>query len=139
MSNLSSEAVSLLAPYLQRLVGKATDQLADAAVPALGRLYDALRRRLASTPYAAGVLAGLEEQPDNTGRQQALAGALSERIEEDADFAAELQRLVADARTDATTVAGKIEGPAAFGGSVQQSGQYVAGHDLTINQRDSGS
>src|SRR3984893_9517519 len=28
----------------------------------------------------------------------------------------------------------KVEGPAAFGGSVVQSGNYVAGHNLTIDQ-----
>jgi hypothetical protein len=136
-SSLSNEIVTLLAPYLQRLAGKATDQLADAAGPALERLFAALRRRLAPTPYAAVQLAGLEERPDSAGRQQALASALSERIEEDSDLADELQRLVAAARAGGgATVVGKIEGPAAFGGNVSQTGSYVAGHDLVINPRD---
>jgi hypothetical protein len=136
-SNLSSDVVALLTPYLQRLAGKLTDQLAEAAVPAIGRLHDALRRRLAPTPYAAGQLAGLEERPEIVGRQQALASALSERLAEDPELADELRRLVGAAQvTDGSLVVGKVEGPAAFGGSVQQTGRYVAGHDLVINPRD---
>jgi hypothetical protein len=130
---LAATVVSLLTPYLQRIAGKATDQLAEAAVPAAGRLYEALRRRLASTPYAAGQLAGLEERPELAGRQQALASALAERIADDADLAEELERLVGETHAANSTIVGRIEGPAAFGGSVHQQGRYVAGHDLVIH------
>src|SRR5829696_3243867 len=117
---LASAAVSLLAPYLGQLAGKvidkAGDQLAESALPAVKRVYEAVKARLQPGSYAGNQLQGVEERPESQGRQQALQGALAEVLEEDAGFATELERLVTQARQAAGWHAevGKVEGTAAF-------------------------
>jgi hypothetical protein len=136
--SLSSAAVALLVPYLQRLGGKMTDkaseQLAEAALPALGRLYQAMKRRLVPGTYAGGQLAGVEEHPERKGRQQALVSTLAEMLEDDVGFVTELAELVTEAQAavGVQTKFGRVEGPVAIGGDVHQHGHYVAGHDLTV-------
>ena len=61
--------------------------MSDAALPAIGHLYQTVKRRLAPGSYAANQLAGLEEHPDRKGRQQAFASALAEMFQENAAFA----------------------------------------------------
>ena len=145
---LAAAAVALLGPYLARIGGRlaegAGDQVADAALPALGRLYEAVRRRFAPGTYPGGLLAGVEERPEHEARRRALADALAEAVQDDRDFADALEKLVADAGAAAGTGVriGRVEGPVAFGGSVVQKGRYVAGHDLVVGgdepRRDEG-
>jgi hypothetical protein len=136
---LAGAAVGLLVPYLQKLAGKvadqATEQLSEAALPAVKRVYQAVKARLHPGSYAGNQLAGVEEKPDSPTRQQALQGALAEVLVEDEGFAAELERLVAVARKAAGWQAqvGKVEGTAAFGGDVHQQAEYLAGRDMTVN------
>jgi hypothetical protein len=136
---LAGAAVSLLAPYLSQLAGKvidrAGDQLAEAALPAVKRVYEEVKARLQPTSYAGNQLQGVEEKPDSPGRQQALQGALVEVLEEDKRFAAKLERLVTEAQEVAGWHAevGTVEGTAAFGGNVNQRAEYLAGRDMTIN------
>jgi hypothetical protein len=140
--SLAGAAVALLVPYLLRLGGKtidkASEQLAEAALPALGRLYQAMKRRLVPGTYAGSQLAGVEEHPEREGRQQALVSTLAETLEEDAGFAAELAQLVTDAQAAVGVQVkfGHVEGPVAIGGDVHQHGHYVAGHDLTIGAKE---
>jgi hypothetical protein len=133
---LAGAAVSLLAPYLEQLAGKvidkAGDQLAEGALPAVKRVYEAVKTRLRPGSYAGNQLQGVEEKPGSEGRRQALQSALAEILEEDKEFAAELERLVTQARHAAGWHAevGKVEGTAAFGGDVNQEAEYLAGRDM---------
>jgi hypothetical protein len=137
--SLAGAAVGLLAPYLQQLAGKVIDktgeQLAEGALPAVKRVYEAVKARLRPGSYAGNQLQGVEEKPESPGRRQALQGALAEVLEEDEGFAGELERLVTQAREAAGWYAevGMLEGTAAFGGDVHQRAEYLAGRDMTIN------
>jgi hypothetical protein len=144
---LAGAAVALLGPYLARIGGRAADRageaIADAALPRLGELLQALRRRFAPGSYEGGVLEGVAQRPDSQARRRALADTLAEELAEDPRFAGEVERLVADIRAagGVRTDVGVIEGPAAFGGNVVQRGKYVAGHDLVVKpdpERDRG-
>jgi hypothetical protein len=138
---LAGAAVGLLVPYLERLGGKATDEvsdhLAEAALPTVRRLYLALKGRLSKGTYAGNQLVGLEERPERQGRQEALGSVLAETLEDDATFAAKVERLVNEANAvrgiDASIR--KVEGPVAIGGDVHQEGIYVAGHDLHLGAK----
>jgi hypothetical protein len=136
---LAGAAVGLLASYLGQLAGKvidkASDQLAESAMPAVRRVYEAVKFRLRPGSYAGNQLQGVEEKPESRGRQQALQGALAEVLEADKGFAEQLERLVTQARAAAGWHAevDTIEGTAAFGGDVHQQAEYLAGRDMTIN------
>jgi hypothetical protein len=137
---LAGGAVALLLPFLPWLTEKLTEHAADRAVtsalPAVRRLYGAVKERLAPGTYGGSQLAGVEEHPEREGRRQALVSALAEAIAEDEAFAAEVARLVADAR--AAVGAGThihVEGPMALGGDVRMQGRNVAGRDLIIGSR----
>jgi hypothetical protein len=138
---LAGAAVGLLVPYLERLGGKAagdlSDHLAAAAVPTVRRLYLVLRGRLSKGTYAGNQLVGLEGHPERQGRQEALASVLAETLEEDATFAAKVERLVneANAARGVNASIRNVEGPAAIGGDVHQKGIYVAGHDLHLGAK----
>jgi len=141
LESLAGTVAATLVPYLgnlQRLGGKVGEQvLTESALAALGRLYRRVKQRLAPDSYATNQLAGLEQNPDREGRQQAFASALAEILEEDDEFAAELRRLVDEVRgAGIQTRLDHVEGPVAIGGDVHQEGHNVAGHDLIIRPEE---
>jgi hypothetical protein len=103
---LAATVVGLIAPYLLQLGHKVTatltdrvaGQAADATQAMVERLYGALKARLRPGSYEANQLEGVEAKPASPVRQQALAGALAEYLDEHPDLAAELGELVAAAR-----------------------------------------
>jgi hypothetical protein len=123
---------------LAHLSGSVTERVvSDAALPAVGHLFQAVKRRLAPGSYAANQLAGLEEHPERRGRQKAFASALEEMFEQNPGFAEEFQRLVAEVRAAGIkTKLDHVEGPVAIGGDVHQQGHNVAGHDLVIRPEE---
>jgi hypothetical protein len=134
--SLAAAAVTLLAPYLERLAGRvaeqATDTIADAALPTVKRLYQTVKAKLRPGSYAGNQLQGLEERPESEGRRQAMRTALAEELESDPTFAAELERLISEAQaaggiritaTDVGVVSGK---------DAHLRGNYVAGRDMTV-------
>jgi len=141
--SLAAAAVSLLAPFLQRLGGQvaeqASDALADAAVPVVKRLYQTVKAKLLPGSYAGNQLEGVEERPDSEGRQQALRTALAEELAADPEFSVQVARLVSEAQAAGVQVVANDAGAVA-GRDVHQHGQYVAGRDLLIGdaERDRG-
>lgn len=134
--SIAAAAVALLAPYLERLAKQvaeqATDAVGEAAVPAVKRLYQAVRARLRPGTYAGNQLQGLEERPESEGRQQALRTALVEELESDPAFAAELERLVSDAKAAVGTQITATDTGVVAGRDSSIRGQYVAARDMTI-------
>lgn len=101
-TQLATQAVALLAPYLTA-AGKAAAQKAGAAAgQQFQALMVAIRRRLSSEPdtYGQQTLARLEQEPEAQPRQRALADVLAEKAEADAGFARELEQLVQSARQE---------------------------------------
>lgn len=135
---LAAAAVALLGPFLRQVGEQTADSVShavsDAAVPAIKRLYRALRARLRPGTYAGGQLDGVEERPDSESRQQALQAALAEELEADPAFAREVEALVAEAQA-AGGVEITAEGSGAVAGrDVHQHGRYVAGRDMHVGQ-----
>jgi hypothetical protein len=134
--SLAAAAVALLTPLLQRAVGRFAEQgadaLADAAVPTVKRLYQALKDRLRPGTYAGSQLEGVEQRPDSESRQQALRSALAEELEADPTFAAEVNRLVGEAQAAGGVQLTVSDVGVVAGRDVHQRGQYVAGRDLNI-------
>jgi hypothetical protein len=141
-TTLASATVALLAPFLPQLTGKftekAADRLAEGAVSAVHRLFVALKERLGGERYAEAQLMGLIDRPESPTRRQALEAALAEVLQDDKQFAKNLARLVTTAQQTVgpQMTLGSFEGTTAFGGEVHQQADYLAGRDMTINQRD---
>src|SRR6266508_5963766 len=83
-ASLAAIVVGLVASHLQRLggriVGRVTDDVAEAAEARIERLYDTLKARLRPGSYEAGQLEGVAAKPGSRGRQQALESALAEYL-----------------------------------------------------------
>jgi hypothetical protein len=134
--SLAVAAISLLAPYLERFAGRVAEQTADAtadlALPAVRRLYEAVKAKLRPGTYAGAQLQGVVERPDSEGRQQALRTALVEEMESDPAFAAELERLVAEAQAAVGAQVTATNAGVVAGRDVTQRGNFVAGRDMSI-------
>ncbi|MDQ4069098.1 MAG: hypothetical protein M3203_06465 [Actinomycetota bacterium] len=135
--SLAAAAVGLLAPFLQRIGEKTAEEvsetLSEETVPALKRLFNALKDRLRPGSYAGNQLEGVEERPDSGPRQQALRDALVEQFEADPAFAAEVESLVKEAQATAgVQVITATDAGAIAGRDVRQQGHYVSGRDITI-------
>jgi hypothetical protein len=118
--SLAAAAVGLLAPYLKQAAGVLADRagqaIADAALPKVKALYELIRAKLAPGSYQGALLDGVQEAPEDPGRQEILKAELAKLISHDPEFAADLERLVAEAQTaggvqitatDAGVVAGR--------------------------------
>jgi hypothetical protein len=134
-------AVAAVLPYLKHLAGKvmskAEEDVAAGAIPAVKRLYERVKERFADEPYAAAQLSGVAERPDSESRTVALRAALEEVLASDAEFAADVRRLVEEARANGAVVVAQDAGVVA-GGDVTMHGKYVAGRDMNIGGHQKG-
>ena len=64
----------------------------------VGALYQAIKKRLGGDAYAEQTLTRAEEKPESEGRQAALKEVLAEKMEENADFAETVRRLVEESK-----------------------------------------
>jgi hypothetical protein len=141
---LAGAAVGLMVPYIKQLTGRfsetAGEKLAETAIAPLARLLSGVRTRFENNrdSYAKTQLEAVSARPENTGRQEGLRTALIEVLQEDQDFAAQLERLVAEAQqaTGWQAVVGGVQGTAAIGGNVRQQASYLAGRDMIVKQSD---
>ncbi|HEY5175774.1 MAG TPA: hypothetical protein VII95_09455 [Terriglobales bacterium] len=88
--HLSQLAVTILAPYLAKAAGKASEKMGEDAWNKLKSLYDSVVRKFASDPYASQTLIRAQELPDDATRCSALIAVLAEHLKSDADFLAEV-------------------------------------------------
>jgi hypothetical protein len=77
----------------------------EGAWAVLARIADAIRSRFGSEPEVTETLDRLEARPTSRGRTEELAEVLTPRLETDPGFAAELARLVEQAKTEPQTAA----------------------------------
>jgi hypothetical protein len=137
-ATLAAATVGLLAPFLGKIgdagLARVGDSLTAAATEHLGRLYQAIKKKLAGDPYHDAILRGAEERPDSQPRLSALEGILSGSLAEDPGFAAAVaglfdQATAAGARTIQVTGSGAVAG-----GDASMTGRYVAGRDMRIGR-----
>jgi hypothetical protein len=119
---LAVAATALLGPYLAKageaFAEKAGEKLGEKA----GTLYQAIKGKFKGDAYAEQTLARAEERPEAKGRQATLQEVLAEKMEEDADFAEMVRRLVEEAKAaDTRHVIVFGERSVAVGGDVSGS------------------
>ncbi|MEJ2557846.1 MAG: hypothetical protein P8186_16785 [Anaerolineae bacterium] len=119
---LAVAATALLGPYLAKagetFAEKAGEKLAEKA----GALYQMVKAKFKGDAYAEQTLARVEEKPEAKGRQGTLQEVLAEKMEEDADFAETVHRLVEEAKAaDTRNVIAFGERSVAVGGDVSGS------------------
>jgi hypothetical protein len=77
--SLAAAAIGLLVPFLKKLghktLERVSDDLADAADAYVQGLYERVKAKLVGDEYTAGLLKGVEAQPDNQARQANLQTA----------------------------------------------------------------
>lgn len=109
--SLASAAVALIAPYLKDAGKEVAKAAGQGAVAAAKRLYDTIKARFASDSSATMTLAKLAAAPDDKAVVDSVRKHL-ERLLTDGAFAAEVQHLVAAARsTGDQNIQVNIEGP----------------------------
>jgi hypothetical protein len=95
-------------------------------------IYQAIKNKFAGDAYADQSLGRLEERPDSNGRKSTLQEVLTEKMQEDSDFAVLVQRLVKEAKAaDANTFA-VGDRAVAVGGSLHNS-TVTTGDRVTAN------
>ena len=136
---IATAAVSLLVPFFQRLGGRLAERvgqdLGDAAMSKLDRLYEAVRGHLAGSRVASSVLETVKEQPDSERDQGALQLALAQAVESDPSFGQTLAKLIEDVKAAGGPTITWVSdaGAVAIGGNVDMRGTNVAARDMTIS------
>jgi hypothetical protein len=136
---LATAAVSLLVPFFQRVGGRLAERvgqdLGDAAMSKLDRLYEAVRGRLAGDRFATGVLETVREQPDSERDQGALQLALAQAVESDPSFGHTLATLIEEVKAAGGPNVAQVSdaGVVAIGGNINIRGTNVAARDMTIS------
>jgi hypothetical protein len=132
--SLAAAAVALLAPYLQQaggvLADRAGEAIADASLAKVRALYEQVRAKLRPGSYQGALLDGVQEAPEDVGRQEILKAELAKVISQDQTFAAELERLVNEAEVaGGVQIAASDAGMMAGGDVHQWAGGDVVGRD----------
>jgi hypothetical protein len=132
------EAVAMSAmAILKMLLGKTGEgfakkvgeQLAEKA----GELYQSVKQKFSSDPYALQTLTRAEENPASADRIVALEGVLKEKLGDDPEFAKQVERLVQEAKTaDANRVLVIGDRNVAVGGNA--TGTFVTGDFNQVNK-----
>ena len=108
---------------------KVGEQLAEKA----GELYQSVKRKFSSDPYALQTLTRVEENPASADRLVALEGVLKEKLGADPEFAKQVERLVQEAKTaDANRVLVIGDRNVAVGGNA--TGTFVTGDFNQVNK-----
>ena len=87
-------AMALLGPYLAKVGEAFAKEAGETLAEKVGTLYQAVKKKFKGDTYAKKTLNRAEEKPKSEGRQAALREVLAEKMEEDADFAETVRRLV---------------------------------------------
>ena len=99
---LASQTVSLLLPYLAQAGRKVAERIGEDLWNqfrrAAGKLFRSVKHKFAADPKTAADLSQLEQDPGSRGRQLVVEEALAKFIDEDHEFAQELDELVTTAR-----------------------------------------
>ena len=122
IETVAASAIVILAPYLvkagESFAEKAGEKLAEKA----GALYQAIKNKFKSDNDAEQTIALVEAKPDSKARMSALEEILTEKMKEDPNFAATINRLVEEAKeADSRKVLVFGERNIAVGGNVSGS------------------
>jgi hypothetical protein len=139
---LAGTAVTFLAPYLVKAGEKAAEEVGKRLPDAPAKIWQAIMARFAGKPVAEEAVKDIIANPDDADNQAGFRKELRKVLEADATFAAELERLLAEAQrqrggTISNTGSGAVAtsggvaagaGGAAIKGSVQ-GGIHIGGSE----------
>jgi hypothetical protein len=98
IETVAATAIAILSPYLAKasesFAEKAGEKLAEKA----GALYQAIKNKFKGDSDAEQTIAQVEAKPDSKARMAALEEVLTEKMKNDPDFAATVNRLVEEAK-----------------------------------------
>jgi hypothetical protein len=120
----------------KQLLDKTAQAASEGALEKIKQIYETIRSRFSGDAFADQALQRVGDDPDSVPRRKTLEAVLTERLGEDAEFAATLQGLIEELASAGGTSIVAIESGVVAGGNVTQRGRFVAGRDLTINDRD---
>jgi hypothetical protein len=90
ITTLVGSVVSVVSPYVTKGAEEFAKAVGEVAFEKAKALFAALKRKFSADPEAAGTLAHFEEKPQRY--QPVLEDILSEKMAQDPEFAAELER-----------------------------------------------
>jgi hypothetical protein len=125
---ISTAAIALLSPYLAKAGGAFAEKAGEKLAEKAGALHQAIKKKFEGDAYAKQTLARVEERPESEGRKVTLQEVLSEKLEEDTDFAEVVRHLVEEAKVaDTHKVIAFGERSVAIGGDVSGSTTIITG------------
>jgi len=113
---------AIVAPFIAKGAETLSKTAGEKLGGMVGDLCKAVVDKFKGDSYAEQTLARAKEKPESEERQNALKGVLKEKLEEDADFAKKVQRLVDDVKKESTRTA------------FDQKGQVVHGSQTNIGE-----
>lgn len=133
-ATLAATAVGILGPFLGKIgegsLTRIGESITEKGLEPISRLYEAIKSRFQGDSYATAILDGAEEPGSSPARLDAVRAVLTEILEKDAEFATDIDELVAEARaTKATQI---TDSGASAGRDINLSGKYVAGRDINF-------
>jgi hypothetical protein len=132
---LASQALALLGPYLTKAGEAAAGKVGEAAAKHADAILGAIRRKFGADhdTYAEQTLAKVEKEPHAEWPKQALQGLLTEKVQEDPAFMAELERLLQSAKQDPATQQFLVQ---VYGGQVGEIFQIGSVQTLNVGRRE---
>jgi hypothetical protein len=128
----ASVAVSLLSPFLIKAGEKFAEKVGEKLADKTGQIYNLLKESFVGDEYARLTLLRLEHAPENEGRKSALETVIKEKMEEDNEFAKQLDKLIDEAKqADTNNVIASGNRSVAIGGNVHSS-NIITGDDNKV-------
>lgn len=134
---IATTTTTLLAPYLKKAAEKTAEKIGEKLPASVGKVWTAIRTKFAGKPAAEEAISDVVVKPHNPLFQSALTNQLCKVLEADPTFAAEFERLLAEAQTGSSrtiiTGSGAIateEGVAAGEGGFANRGNIYG--DVTV-------
>lgn len=133
---------TMLQPYIPVLATKAAEKIGEKVPEAVGKLWSMLQKKFNAKAAAKDALDDLLRSPEDGDLQAAFRVQLKKLLEEDADFAGDMQQLLkaADtsysARLDGDGAIAQGEGSTAVGAGGVHSGGNVSGNSIVAGDNN---
>jgi hypothetical protein len=98
---IATTAVTVLSPYLAKAGEKAVEEVGKKLPDQIGHVWRAIMAKFTGKPAAEEAVKDLVATPDDTDNQAAFRKELRKVLETDTAFAAEMERLLSSARSEA--------------------------------------
>ena len=98
IETVAASAIAILGPYLAKAGESFAEKAGEKLLEKAGALYQAIKSKFASDSDAEQTIAQVEAKPDSKARMSALEEVLTEKMKQDPDFAATVNRLVEEAK-----------------------------------------